>query len=689
VLALRDAANRVGEGDLTQSVTNRSKDEIGELSIAFNKMVKDLGIEASLERVRAKAMAMRYSKDLEITIASLFYELDHIGFASEYSGVGIINSKNKRAEFWTTNSPNGERESLGSGNISLEDHPFLRGMYAAWEHQSYYVYMLIGDDYHNYYQQFGNSGVTLPADALKESAAQSMQYCYSVMFKAGALTIFRSQPLDDGNMKILQRFADVFHLAYTRSQDLHKTEVSAIEELKQASLDRVRGEFASMRTKEDLERITHVVWRELTTLGVNFIRCGVFIVNEVQQTIHSYLSSPSGTSLGIYNLAFDANDIAKKLIEYWRKGIAYKEHWNKEQFVEFISSLVKHGQIENQNSYLGSSPPPDTLELHFFPFPQGLLYVGNTTPLVHEEMELSQSLTKAFSIAYARYEDFIHLEEANTKMEKTLDELKSTQSQLIHSEKMASLGELTAGIAHEIQNPLNFVNNFSEVNKELIDELKEEIAAGNIDEVKAIADDIESNEEKINFHGKRADTIVKGMLQHSRSSTGTKEPTDINVLADEYLRLAYHGLRAKDKSFNAIMKTDFDFQLSMDEGGEPIKIIPQDMGRVILNLITNAFYVVNERKNAGEDPAYEPTVSVYTKKTSSAIEIGVSDNGNGIPKNIIDKIFQPFFTTKPTGKGTGLGLSMSYDIVKHGHGGELKVETKDGVGTSFLIILPL
>jgi signal transduction histidine kinase len=173
------------------------------------------------------------------------------------------------------------------------------------------------------------------------------------------------------------------------------------------------------------------------------------------------------------------------------------------------------------------------------------------------------------------------------------------------------------------------------------------------------------------------------MLKHSRNTSGEREPTNINAIADEYLRLAYHGLRAKDKTFNATLNTD------LDESIGNINVAGQDIGRVILNLITNAFYVVNERKNAGEDPAYEPTVSVYTKKTSSAIEIGVSDNGNGIPKNIIDKIFQPFFTTKPTGKGTGLGLSMSYDIVKHGHGGELKVETKDGVGTSFLIILPL
>jgi signal transduction histidine kinase len=246
---------------------------------------------------------------------------------------------------------------------------------------------------------------------------------------------------------------------------------------------------------------------------------------------------------------------------------------------------------------------------------------------------------------------------------------------------MASLGELTAGIAHEIQNPLNFVNNFSEVNDELVKELSAEADKGNLEEVKAIAKDIAFNSEKINHHGKRADAIVKGMLQHSRTSSGQKEPTDINALADEYLRLAYHGLRAKDKSFNADIKTDFDNSIGK------IKIIPQDIGRVVLNLINNAFYAVDEKKKQNLN-GYEPTVSVSTKKMNGKVEISVKDNGNGIPQKVLDKIFQPFFTTKPTGQGTGLGLSLSYDIIK-AHGGELKVETKEREGSAFIIQLPI
>ena len=273
------------------------------------------------------------------------------------------------------------------------------------------------------------------------------------------------------------------------------------------------------------------------------------------------------------------------------------------------------------------------------------------------------------------------IEETNSALTKSLEELRAAQAQLIQSEKMASLGELTAGIAHEIQNPLNFVNNFSEVSKELLDEMKAELEKGNIDDAKEITADVIQNIDKILHHGKRADGIVKGMLQHSRSSSGKKEPTDINTLADEYLRLAYHGLRAKDNYFNAVLKTDFDENIGN------VNIVPQDIGRVILNLVTNAFYSVTDKRKHRTD--YEPEVMVSTKRLdhSNAFQIKVRDNGNGIPKKILDKIFQPFFTTKPTGQGTGLGLSLSYDIIK-AQGGDLTVETEEGEYAEFIITVP-
>ncbi|HKI87681.1 MAG TPA: ATP-binding protein, partial [Draconibacterium sp.] len=269
------------------------------------------------------------------------------------------------------------------------------------------------------------------------------------------------------------------------------------------------------------------------------------------------------------------------------------------------------------------------------------------------------------------------------EIEKAYKELKTTQAQLIQAEKMASLGELTAGIAHEIQNPLNFVNNFSEVNSELIDELEEEVDNGNLEEVKALAKDIKGNEEKIKHHGKRAESIVKGMLQHSRGTSGQKELTDLNALADEFLRLSYHGLRAKDKSFNA------DFKLEADDQLPRMNVVPQDIGRVLINLINNAFFAVAEKASQRKTDDYKPVVFVSTKKLNDQVEIRVVDNGNGIPAKIKEKIFQPFFTTKPAGQGTGLGLSMSYEIITKGHGGELIVETKEGTGTEFKIIIPI
>ncbi len=341
----------------------------------------------------------------------------------------------------------------------------------------------------------------------------------------------------------------------------------------------------------------------------------------------------------------------------------YEYHRRKENFEKSLIHVEAHQQMEK--------------ELHKNAITQKVL-----------NLEISYKAEEAKKEAEAvrqRNEELTKLnkeiEAQKKRLEETLVELKATQAQLIQSEKMASLGELTAGIAHEIQNPLNFVNNFSEINSELIGELKSEMTTGNIQAAMEIVDTITDNEEKINHHGKRADGIVKAMLQHSRTSSGQNEPTDINALAEEYLRLAYHGFRAKDKSFNAVMKTDFDNSI------EKIDVVPQEIGRVLLNLINNAFYALSERKkNSPKD--YEPIVVVSSTRLNGKLQIKIIDNGNGIPQKNLDKIFQPFFTTKPTGQGTGLGLSLAYDIITKGHNGELKVETKEGEGSTFIIQLP-
>jgi len=336
--------------------------------------------------------------------------------------------------------------------------------------------------------------------------------------------------------------------------------------------------------------------------------------------------------------------------------------------------------------YYGDVIPDRTY--HLYKFSNGAIGAATPGEISNENWRLLKRTASVFSLAYSRFKDLTqarldlqNLKEEKKRAEEALRDLEATQEQLIHSEKMASLGELTAGIAHEIQNPLNFVNNFSEVSADLVDEMHEEIETGNIVEFKAITDDLKQNLEKIHHHGERASFIVKGMLEHSRTSEGNKELVDINALADEYLRLAYHGLRAKDKTFNAGFKTELDKNLPK------IRVVAQDMGRVLLNLINNAFHTVSEKAKLGKSD-YKPQVMVSTKRAGNEVVITVKDNGNGIPPEVKDKIFQPFFTTKPSGEGTGLGLSLSFDIISKGHGGKLKVETDKDSGSEFSIHLP-
>ncbi|HET7002062.1 MAG TPA: ATP-binding protein, partial [Puia sp.] len=427
------------------------------------------------------------------------------------------------------------------------------------------------------------------------------------------------------------------------------------------------------------------IWNELTTIGVPFVRCGVFIMNEEKQQINTFLSTPEGNGIAAaFHLPYTANQETMQIVSHWNRKEIHRPHWDEAAFIDFTKVLGERGAITTGEKFLEENRPKD-LYLHFVPFQQGMLYVGDTKPLSNEHLQLVQALAEAFSTAYARYEDFNKLEAAKTLADSALNELRATQKQLVQSEKMASLGELTAGIAHEIQNPLNFINNFSEVNNELIEELTAERTKPNTerDEMleNEILDNIRQNLEKINNHGKRADGIVKGMLQHSRSSSGQKELTDINALADEFLRLAYHGYRAKEKFFNAKFETDFDKNI------DKINVVSQDIGRVMLNLINNAFYAVNEKRKV-KDTGYEPAIKISTSQSDHQLSVTISDNGNGIPKNIVDKIFQPFFTTKPTGSGTGLGLSLAYDIIK-AHGGDIQVATNEGEGSEFVIHLPL
>jgi signal transduction histidine kinase len=423
----------------------------------------------------------------------------------------------------------------------------------------------------------------------------------------------------------------------------------------------------------DLDIILNTVYENVNRL-MDATVFGIGIYKEEDETIEYRLAIEEGKRYKPYQ---------RKMTDKTQLAVWCIEN-NKEVFINDIerdhSKYIRDVNLTIMSRLEDGSIPKSPHSLIYLPLQVKDKIIGLISIQSYEKnaytqhhLDILKTLASYTSAALYNARSFESLQSA-------LNKLKLTQEQLIQSEKMASLGELTAGIAHEIQNPLNFVNNFSEVNKELLVEMKEEIDMKNMDEVKVIAKDVIDNEEKILHHGKRADAIVKGMLQHSRLSTGKKEATDINALCEEYLRLSYHGLRAKDKAFNAKFETDLDKTI------EKINVVPQEIGRVILNLINNAFYAVSEKRRQ-QNGNYEPTVSVSTKKENEHISISVRDNGNGIPQKVIDKIFQPFFTTKPTGQGTGLGLSLSYDIIK-AHGGEIKMESREGEGAKFIIQLP-
>ena len=642
---------------------------------------REATIEAALEKVRGKAMAMHNSNDLSVTASMIITELRKLGIKPIRCGVGIINKETHKAQLYTaTSSADGDSLSV-VGWALLQGHPVLEQIYEKWLHGEDYFPELSGDSRRAYYEQL-LAGLSVP---LPDFQDDQKHYGHFFAVSVGCLYAWADVKYNDDEIKILRRFASIIDLTFRRYFELQKSEENARAAVKQAALDRIRADIASMRTISDLDRITPLIWNELTILGIPFIRCGVFIMDETQKIIHTFLSTPDGKAIAAFHLPYDTPGNFADMLSHWYNKKTYISRWGEIDFIGIAETLVKQGAIADKEQYLASLPRGG-FYLHFLPFLQGMLYVGNTTQLREEEIELIQHVADAFSTAYARYEDFNKLEAAKQQVEKTLTDLKQAQTQLVQSEKMASLGELTAGIAHEIQNPLNFVNNFSDVSNELLEEMKTELEKGNAEDAMALVDDVRQNLEKILHHGKRADAIVKGMLQHSRTSSGQKEPTDINILADEYLRLAFHGLRAKDKSFSAKFETEFDNSIGK------INVIPQDIGRVILNLINNAFYAVTEKKKhtstSSAPNGYEPTVTVTTKKENGKVEITVRDNGDGIPQKVLDKIFQPFFTTKPTGQGTGLGLSLSYDIITKGHSGDLKVETKEGEGSEFIIQLP-
>ncbi len=655
---------------------------------------KEAQIELGLERVRARAMAMRNSDELSGLVGVLFEELVKLNLILYRCIIWIFNPDTLAARMWMANSE--DRENAESYFIKKLDHPYYDAILKGWkEKKPKWVYELQGKDKRSIDKLlFTETELANLPESVKAGILSSKHTIVSGSFNNFGL-IEASGPVQQSEeqLEILSRFGKVFDLTYTRFNDLKQAEAQAREAQIQLALERVRARTMAMQKSDELADVATLLFQQVKELGITAWTTGFNVWSDDNNYYTDYVTNPQGGFIEPYTIdatqfpVFVGVSDAKK-----RSDEFYVQHVEGELLKETYRQLSKFGE-KQYKALLDTGFQFPVRQFHHFVFGSKVSLMFITYEPVPEAYDIFKRFGKVFEQTYTRFLDLkkaeahavqaqlnlAQIQNEKKRAEEALAELQQTQQQLIQSEKMASLGELTAGIAHEIQNPLNFVNNFSEVSAEMMDEMKKEFVAGNKEEGVALISDIKQNLEKILHHGQRADAIVKSMLQHSRSSTGKKEPTNINALAYEYLRLAYQGLRAKDKSFNATIKKDFDKSIGK------INVIPQDIGRVILNLITNAFYAVTEKKEQ-QPEGFEPTVSVCTQKMEDKILISVKDNGNGIPQKLLDKIFLPFFTTKPTGQGTGLGLSLAYDIVK-AHGGELKVETKEGEGAEFIMTM--
>jgi signal transduction histidine kinase/ketosteroid isomerase-like protein len=662
---------------------------------------REAQIEAALERVRASTMAIQKQDDLLDVITLLADQLVKLGINLDSANFSNGLSE-KDWDIWIFNRYFEAGMQTSRVYYPWIDHPMFQEIEALLENfkkgidlnvavfsqaelRSFVDYVFTNTIYKDAEDAVG----------IRESMRNMPGYTWSAICLNDtwvSMNRFNTEPFTDEENDILRRFANAFGHAYTRFLDVQKAEEQAREAQIEAGLERVRSRTMGMQKSDELGDVATILFKELNQLVDNLWTCGFVLCEEDRPEDEWWLSAENGFIPSFY-LPNIGDRVHENMYTAWKQGKVYH------------TEQIEGEELEVHYNWLMALPAAKTVfddliasgfelptwqKLHCAYFKTGYLVMITQVPC--EEEEIFKKFAHVFDLTYTRFLDLqlkeeqaIEIVEEKKRLEITLNDLRSTQKQLIHSEKMASLGELTAGIAHEIQNPLNFVNNFSEVSHELMDEMNSEIEKGDMEEAKAIGNDIKQNLEKITQHGKRADAIVKGMLQHSRSSTSVKEPTDINKLVDEYVRLAYHGLRAKDKSFNVKLETQLDPNLNK------VDVIPQDIGRVILNVFTNACYAVSEKKSKlsreNEIEEFQPTVSVRTKKLNDHVVIVFRDNGSGIPQSVIDKIFQPFYTTKPTGEGTGLGLSMSYDVI-HAHNGDIEVQSEPGRYTEFSILLP-
>ena len=673
---------------------------------------REAKIEAALERIRSRSLAMHHSNEIGSVVAILFEKLKELGLIFDGgAGIHFFTEASKDAVICVI-SP--ELSAPIFNDLPYDEEAFVNNpiILDVWhakntgEHiiNKTYSFEQKNRYFKDYLFKYNDDLAKLP-QAVRDFILNAKSYTATFISEKNSLlgaSSWTEERFSDSDIEVLKRVARVFEQAYIRFLDLQKAEAQAREAQIETALERVRSRTLAMQKSGELAETASVLFKQLILLGVEPNRLYINIIQDDHGHAESWITDEDGSKvITAFITDLNANPTFKKMVDGWKaqkKSLIIDVHGKElEEYFDHLNSIgVRVNRVSISRSAVAQAGLSQKRRLHYLAyFSKGFIGMASPDEQPKETLQLLERFAAVFNLTFTRFndlkvaeahalqaeQDLVEIKAAKKDAEDALAELQFTQKQLIQSEKMASLGELTAGIAHEIQNPLNFVNNFSDVSNELLEEMKEQLAIGNVQQAMGLANDVRQNLEKINHHGKRADAIVKGMLQHSRTSSGQKEPTDINALCDEYLRLAYHGLRAKDKSFNARFETDFDNAIGK------IDLIPQEVGRAILNMINNAFYAVKDKKKQLVE-GYEPMVVISSKKSSDDIEIRIKDNGIGIPQRVLDKIFQPFFTTKPTGQGTGLGLSLAYDIITNGHGGELAFVTEEGEGTEFIIRLP-
>ena len=658
---------------------------------------REAQIELGLERVRAKALAMHKSDEIMGVAVTMRKELESLNIPGFDAVTITLRQDDGTIRLWDNTSAKQNEDGTWENTefiFRLEENNPDFYLNKIWSSNA--RYFVVEQDENDlvittdWVRKFDKNLADVVVHHYKENGIKQAWHP-TVPLSHGRLNLdFYFHAPEPEVETILLKMATAFDLAYKRFLDLQKAEFQTRQAKIETGLEKVRARALAMQQPEELKEVAQVMRHEMGLLGVEELETSSIYIHEENSDKAECWYAIKDIRLPEKNLV--ADHFVLNLQDTWvgRQMLAFYQSTEKQSSIpmqganrmEWINYCSKQSKL--LDGFYGDMIPDRTY--HLYKFSNGTIGASTKDTISNKSWQLLQRAASVFSLAYSRFKDLTQaridlqrLKEEKQRAEEALTELKFAQNLLIQKEKLASLGELTAGIAHEIQNPLNFVNNFSELSVELAKELKQERSKvkGERDEEleNELVDDLIQNQEKINLHGKRASSIVSGMLEHSRTSTGKRVMTDLNKLADEYLRLSYHGLRAKDNSFNSDYQTDFEKDLPK------IEVISQEMGRVLLNLINNAFYAVKNIE--------KPLVVVKTEQTDTQIIIKVTDNGTGMTDEVKAKIFQPFFTTKPTGQGTGLGLSLAYDIVTKVHGGTLEVNSNEGVGSEFIIQLPI